>query len=195
MTQGHVKEFKAWWSKLRRRKFAKTWKGGFYNLEVTNEQNGWHLHLHALVDARWIDGSELSRQWCDITGGAGYIVKVQDCRKKDYLHEVTKYAVKGSELARWTPDQIRTFIEAFDGIRAFGVFGSLYGKRTEFREWLDSIRGHKPLCTCGSCNIRYLSEAEALLDDFQPTQATAARPPPPPEHPELTLGVSRNFVL
>lgn len=175
----HVDEFKGFWSKLRRRKFARGWRGGFYSLEVTNEGRGWHLHLHALIDARWIDAAELARQWSDCCRGFGNIVKVKDAREQNYLAEVTKYAVKGSQLAEWTPADIVQFITAFAGKRTFGVFGTLYGKRTEFAEWLAQIRDQKPLCPCGSCNVAYFSEHDWLLrqlkDDGQPL---LSRPPP-----------------
>ena len=194
MNRGHIDELKKWFTRLRHRKFCRNWRGGFYSVEVTNEGRGWHLHLHVLVDARWIDAAELARQWAVVTRGFGKIVKVKDCRRNDYLAEVTKYTVKGSELARWTPSQISEFIRAFNGVRTFGVFGSLYGKRTEFAEWLKSIRDHKPKCECGCDKLRFFSEAQWLEHDFLPTVDSPDRPAPPPTHPEFVefqnLGLS-----
>jgi len=162
------------------------WRGGFYSLEVTNERRGFHVHLHALIDSRSIHPVILSHFWGLASRGAGYIVKVKDVRDKGYLAEVTKYTVKGSQLAAWSPNQIRSFIEALDGVRTFGVFGSLYGKRTEFAEWLDSLREAKPLCDCGSCDLSYFTEAEWLAFDLKPNQVTKPRPPPPSHStPEL----------
>jgi hypothetical protein len=179
LTKGHVQEFKRWFSRLRRRAFARNWQGGFYSLEVTNEGAGWHLHLHALIDAKWIDAAQLSREWCAVTGGAGYIVKVKDARREDYLAELVKYAVKGSDLAKWSGNDIVTFITAFLGVRSFGVFGSLYAARTRYAEFIATIRDAKPLCDCGSCNIRYYSEAEWLERDFKPTIPQPPKPPKP----------------
>ena len=193
LTRGHVAELKKWFTRLRHRKFCRNWRGGFYSLEVTNEGRGWHLHLHALVDARWIDAGELARQWAAVTNGLGKIVKVKDCRKADYLAEVTKYAVKGSELAAWTSSQIADFIRAFDGCRSFGVFGSLYGKRTEFSEWLKSIRDHKPKCDCGCQTMRFYSEAEWLERDFKPGVDSPDRPAPPMDPPEFAFASSSAF--
>ena len=155
------------------------WTGGFWSLEVTNEKRGFHLHYHLLIDARSIHPVILSHFWKLATRGAGHIVKVKDVRDKSYLQEVSKYAVKGSDLAKWTPDQIRTYIEAIQGHRTFGVFGSLYGKRSEFAEWLDQLRAARPLCECGGCNLRYYTEADWIALDLQPYGAVATRPPPP----------------
>lgn len=179
LTRAHVKEAKKWLAALRRRKFCRPWRGGFYSIEVTNEGRGWHLHFHLLVDCRWIDAGQLAVEWNKTTAGGGHIVKVKDARGHDYLREVTKYTVKGSQLAAWTPDQVRTFVEVFDGVRTFGVFGTLYGARTEFAEWLKEIRDKKPRCECGSCDVSYYNEVEFLELDLQPTIPTKPKPPPP----------------
>jgi len=178
LNSGHVQQLRKWFTNLRRSKFARNWIGGFYSIEVTNEGNGWHLHLHILVDARWIDSIELSSQWAKQTNGFGRIVKVQDARKKDYLAEVTKYCVKGVQLAAWDARTISTFIDAFKGLRTFGVFGSLYGARTKFYEFWKSVSGQKPACSCGCCDARYFSEAEFLERDLIPARQSEPIPPP-----------------
>jgi hypothetical protein len=190
LTSAHVREFVSWFNKLRRRKFARNWLGGFRSLEVTNEGNGWHLHLHALVNAQWIDSFKLSEEWQSVTNGLGRIVKVKDARQKNYLAEVTKYAVKGVELSCWSPDKIKTFIRAFEGVRTFAVFGSLYGLRTKFAEWFKFIRDQKPLCKCGCSDARYFSESEFLELDLVP-RCDNACPIPPPQQPHPEFG----FVL
>lgn len=178
LTKAHVQEFRSWFSKLRRTKFAKFWVGGFYSIEVTNEGQGWHLHLHALINAHWIDSFGLSAAWAKATNGFGRIVKVKDARGTNYLAEVTKYCVKGVQLAAWQPDQIATFIDAFRGVRTFGVFGSLYGMRTKFREWWKQVRGTKPKCKCGCCEARYFSEADWWVIENRESPQTVSIPPP-----------------
>lgn len=185
LTRGHVQEFRRWWTNLRRSKFARNWNGGFYSIEVTNEGAGWHLHLHALIDAHWIDSFGLSAAWAKATNNFGRIVKVRDARQVDYLHEVTKYLVKGAQLAAWSPAQIGDFVNAFDGVRTFGVFGNLYGKRTEFAEWFKAIRDEKPQCKCGCSAAHYYTESEFLALDLQPT--IQAREIPPPRHDTQTM--------
>jgi hypothetical protein len=178
LTPFHIQEFRRWFTNLRRSKFARNWTGGFYSLEVTNEGRGWHLHLHALIDAKWIDSFGLSEAWMKASRGMGRIVKVKDARQTNYLAEVTKYVVKGVQLAAWEKEKIVTFVTAFNGIRTFGVFGSLYGARTKFAEWWKQIREKKPQCECGCCSARYFSEAEWLEHDFVATSNVEAIPPP-----------------
>lgn len=191
LTPEVVDWFRDCWSKLRRSKFASNWRGGFYRFEITNEGKGWHLHLHALVDALWIDQFRLKEQWRKNTDGAGYIVKVKDARGTDYLHEVTKYVVKGHQLAAWKPQQILEFVTAFTGKRTFGVFGSLYGKRTEFAEWIADLKSAKPACECGSDAHVFYDETEWEIHklDLRPT----IRPKPAPIAEVRELPLPREF--
>jgi len=182
LSAGHLRQFKKFWAQLRRRKFARNWKGGFYRIELTNEGRGWHLHLHALVDAKWIDQTELTNQWRSITNGLGYIVKVKDVRAGSYLREVTKYVVKGNELAKWSPTDIATFVRAFDGARTFGVFGSLYGMRTKFSAYVASLRKQKAQCACGANCMAYWTEAEWLARPVPVIVQQRSQPPPPQQH-------------
>ncbi len=189
LTRGHVDQLHGWFNKIRRRKFARNWVGGFFSIECTNEGAGWHLHIHALVDAKWIDAPELARQWESVTNGMGRIVKVMDCRRVDYLAEVTKYAVKGSQLAKWSTPDVAAFVRAFDGKRTFGVFGSLYGVRTEFAEFIATLKAAKAPCSCGSCNVSYFSEAEWLERELKSPPASSPRPPPALAEAELPIHI------
>lgn len=186
LTKKHVQKFKQNFSRLRRRKFAANWRGGFYRMEVTNEKKGWHLHLHALVDCGWIDQRKLAEAWASIVKQELAIVHVRDVHSRDYLAEVTKYTVKGSQLSGWDAEQIAEFIDAFDGVRSFGVFGSLYGKRTEWRDWLDKLQTKGHTCECGCGTFRILSPAELAWDNLQrESRLRDSRALPPPSEPDL----------
>ena len=183
ITKPHVLAFKAAFSRLRRRAFAKNWEGGFYSLEVTNEGRGWHLHLHALVNARFIDAGKLAAEWANCIGQDIAIVKVIDAREKSYLQEVTKYAVKGTELAKWPGTDIAALFDAFDGVRTFGVFGSLFAKRTEFADWLKELHAKLPKCECGCEKFVVLTENEYDFACAAWEIAQKTRPPPVPRTP------------
>jgi hypothetical protein len=186
----HVTELRRWFTNLRNRKRYRNWSGGFYTIECTNEGRGWHLHLHILVDVKWIDSGQLALDWDNVTNHNGRIVKVKDCRREDYLQEVTKYAVKGSDLAKWNSSDVAAYIRAFDGKRTFGVFGSLYSARTEFAEFIATMKAAKPRCECGCCRARYFSESEWEFQCVVATPQARAMPPPHPETPALQLDIA-----
>jgi hypothetical protein len=185
ISKPYVKFLKAQLSKLRRSKVFSSVKGGFCSMEVTNEGKGWHVHFHLLIDTPWLCMPDVSEAWAKLVGQDFAICKIKDCRGADYLKEVTKYAVKGSELAKWSGEEVAAFIEAFSGVRFFGVFGSLYAKRTEWREWIEAIRDIKPVCKCGCDTWRLLSPEELLWE--QETKGNSGNiPPPEPQQVNLS---------
>ena len=189
LTAEHITELRGWFTKLRHRKFARGWKGGFYSIQITKSATGWHPHIHALVEAKWIDHAALNENWSSVTKGAGQVTCVRDCRDKGYLRRITSYVARGSELAAWQPSEIKDCIKAFQGHRTFGVFGSLYGMRSEFAEWIAELKQKRPRCECGSCNVRYQRESDVIMADLIPDRATKPRPPPMTEHQkEMVLG-------
>ena len=183
LTRKDVVRIRTDFARLRRRKFCKNWNGGFYSIEVTNEGKGWHLHLHALVDSVWIDQLELAKQWQSVTKGRGRIVWAKRARSGSFVVETAKYIVKGNMLAAWSPDELKQFVESFGNLRIFGVFGSLYGKRTKFAEWIAELKSVRPRCSCGSCLVKYYSELDWLIhEEIGSGPAPARPPPPPPDH-------------
>jgi hypothetical protein len=180
-----VQAFKAAFSRLRRMAFARNWRGGYYSLEVTNKGNGWHLHIHAMVDAGWVDQAGLSDAWSKATMGLGKIVHVSDCRDKDKLRETTKYAVKGNDLAKWSGEESSVYIDAMAGVRTFGVFGSCFGQRAEYRAWLDSLDLAAITCQCGCNSWRRLSleEFHGLIPGQAPATGGLGAAPPQMEFP------------
>lgn len=161
LTKARIQHLKRSFTRLRRRRFARNWAGGFFCIEITNEGRGWHVHLHALVDARFIAADVLAKEWAEVIGQDFAIVKVCDARTKSYLHEVCKYAVKGNDMAGWTGEDIATLFDACEGVKMFQTFGSLYKLRADFREFLDAMQGKEDVCDCGACNWKFESESEA----------------------------------
>ena len=196
LTKEYVHWFKSCFARLRRTKFttkrtirtsriedneplpqpliSHPWVGGFYSLEVTNEGRGWHLHLHALVSCPFIDSAVLSQTWDNITNGQGYIVKVKEVASGSYLQELLKYTVKGSDLAGWSPSDVLSFVHAFEGIKTFGVFGTLRGARAAWRLFLDQLQEEKPACECGCSEVEILTDRE-----YEWRQTTEGGPPQP----------------
>ncbi len=146
------------------------------------------MHIHALIEARYIDELELSQQWASVTGNMGRIVKVRDARGPTMVNQVTKYLVKGNTLAAWAPDVIMRFILAFEGTRCFGVFGNLHGLRTEFADWFKQVRDSNKGCACGCQTIRFYSETQWLYREIGPEDQHEAPRPPPSDHQLQLLG-------
>lgn len=97
--------------------------GGIYVVEITRhpKREHWHVHIHALIDAKFLDQRWLSEQWHSITGDS-YIV---DIRRADQgaPKYISKYVQKHSEqaLEEW---EMWPFYEELRGKRLIGAFGN-----------------------------------------------------------------------
>lgn len=144
-----IKFIKKRWSAFRRRKLIKERiKGGVATFEITNTGRGWHPHIHAIADCRWLSldvpeplrtdspevvaekcslaKAELSALWADQIKQPFAIVdarRVYDGRK--IVTEVIKYAVKGSDLLN-SPDPIAPLLRAIKGTRMLAGWGSMF---------------------------------------------------------------------
>lgn len=149
-----VRHVRRSFGKLRRLRW---WKrcvtGGIASIEVTNKGRGWHPHVHALIDSKWLSvtvpqprprspkavwtaagkrsAAEVGEQW-ELCCGRNASVKVRrvfgmDQRNsKPITMEVLKYSVKGSDLVD-CPDAIAPLIRMMDGCRLVTSWGTMYG--------------------------------------------------------------------
>ena len=144
-----VRDLRRSFGKLRQRKlWKKRVKAGAAAIEITNTGRGWHPHIHALLDCRWLAidtpeptarmspeaqavrfrqaAEELTEVWqkCVKTRTASQVkVKRADMHA---AREVMKYAVKGSDLID-APDEIAPILRMMDGTRLVTTFGDCYG--------------------------------------------------------------------
>jgi len=154
-------------TKIRRLKCWKAVKGGCVSIEITNEGEGWHLHSHWLLDVRWLDMPEISREWGRLCGQEFAIVKIMDCRDSEYLQEVTKYVCEGSEMAKWPPEQIHEFVAAIRGRRFFFPFGSLFKLGREIRAEIKEARPAAQPCACGCKDFIFETEEQAAINEIR----------------------------
>lgn len=167
LTCGRLRENTRALAAMRRTRAMSAVKGGCVSVEITNEGNGWHLHSHWLIDCRWLDMEKVSRAWAKQVGQQFAICKIMDVRERDYLREVTKYVVEGSELAKWPADQIHEFVRAVKGRRFFFPFGSLFHQSKEIRKELRAEQAEPAACECGCTDFIYEDEVAALVNQLR----------------------------
>lgn len=119
---------------LRRREF---WKsavdGGAAFLEVKIGRDGlWHVHLHAIVEGRYLDQRQLSREWHAVTGDSS-IVDVRSIT--DYetrASYVTKYVTKPADSTVYhVPEKLDELVCSMRGRRLCTTFGTWRGTELE----------------------------------------------------------------
>jgi len=168
-TADSVREVRRAFTKLRRHRW---WKravaGGVAQVEMTNRGKGWHPHIHALLDCRWLSvtvpaprpgqdvakvgkraATEVAEAWSDCLQRRGS-VKVRRVWIRDggdiepAMREVLKYSLKPDQLMEMDDEHIIDAIDAIDRTRLLVTWGSLY-RRPEL------VRTKRPLaCECGA---------------------------------------------
>lgn len=137
------------WSKFRRRKLISTKvKGGVATYEITNKGNGWHPHIHAIADCRWLslhvpeplrtDSAELVRAKCKMAQEElsalwaeqiNQDIAIVDVRRvtnpEKIAREVLKYAMKGSDLIE-APGRIAELLRSIKNTRMLAGWGSMH---------------------------------------------------------------------
>lgn len=165
LTRRKIRDFGRAFGKLRRNKVWKEVKGGCVSTEITNEGRGWHLHAHVMLDGRWIDMQKLAIIWGGLVGQNFGICKIKDIRGADYLGEITKYVVKGSELVSWEPEEISQFVHAIKGVRFFAAFGTLFKLQRQIKAEIWANRPDPIVCKCGCNDFRWTDETSEALHD------------------------------
>jgi hypothetical protein len=166
LTNRKIKRMIACLSKMRKRKCMRNVRGGCVSIEITNEGNGWHLHSHWLVDADWLPMADVSVAWGKLVNQEFAIVKVKDVRGKDYLKEICKYVVEGSELAKWEPEHINQFVRAVYRNRFFFSFGSLFKIAPQLRAELEMLKPETKPCECGCDDFWFESLDGAVVREI-----------------------------
>jgi hypothetical protein len=167
LTRKKLKEHTQLLAALRRRKLFSNVKGGCVSTEITNEERGWHLHSHWLLDVRYIPADRISKVWGEMVGQEFAIVKIMDVREADYVREVSKYVCDGSEIAGWAGEHILEFVTAVRGRRFFASFGTLRKMAPQIRAELEASRPERPACECGCNTFRFESETQAVVNEVK----------------------------
>jgi hypothetical protein len=111
---------------FRRLRAHAVWKqqcfGGFWVLEITRNQKtgGFHVHIHAVIDSKYIEQAWLSRTWQRLTGDS-MIVDIRTFQPKRARY-LSKYVSKGSSFSE-DSNVLWDYYEAFHRQRDTNTFG------------------------------------------------------------------------
>jgi hypothetical protein len=141
-------------------------KGGIASIEVTNIGNGWHPHLHMVIDCEWLGPQRLrplkwetadekrecfrlaklalENTWAKALRHEIAVVHAKRCDREGIVREVVKYSVKGSDLVE-CKEPVGPLIDCLKKTRLVTTFGTAHGfKFTKKPRELAA-------CECGGC--------------------------------------------
>lgn len=178
------KEIRRAFTKLRRLRWWKAAvKGGVAAFELTDTGKGWHTHVHALLDCRWLSVREtppaahataeakrakakrslreVSQQWTLCTGRKATVHARRgrggSAQIGSIAQEVLKYAVKGSDLVAMK-GPVAPVIRSMAGSRLVVSWGNFYRH--------EAVKRPKPapaMCQCGCSDWMLERQVDALV--------------------------------
>lgn len=129
-----VKSIMASFRRLRQTQFWRNYvHGGAFVIEITGKVGAYHIHIHAIVHAKFIPHSQLMKHWEAVSGG--FIVWVKRIPVAAVVAYLCKYLSKCDDEH---PDD-RTMSDALKGVRLFQPFGSWHSCERK-------IPKHKGVC-------------------------------------------------
>lgn len=167
-----VRALKAAIRRLRGRSFWKQKvRGGVQSIELTNIGNGWHLHVHLVIDCDWLSilskpprasntaeekawkvlvaKSELQEAWRQcLRQELDPIIHVKRA-SGDIEMEVLKYTIEPDALEEFE-GEVGPVIRAMEGSRLMGAFGSCYRLQAQ----IDAVEG-KQQFTCPAGHVAW----------------------------------------
>lgn len=144
-----IKHLRKSFNKLRRARLFKPVRGGAYTIEVKQKANGWHIHMHCLLDAPFIPYQKLFTAWKKIIGANAPQIDIQAATSARARKYICKYTSKGADFDT-NVGYIVNWYEATKGERLFTTFGTWYNAKME-----DLDKEHvpfKPEAKCPHCD-------------------------------------------
>ena len=157
-------------SRLRRTKLFKNCKGGAYQIELKQKPNGWHIHIHAIIDAPFIPYQHIFSAWKTEIGHDCPQIQITAAGNDKMKEYVCKYVAKAGGFEHDLTG-IVAWYKATRGIRLFGTFGEWFNATIEEMEDEDTPARPGPVCPfCGAVNTTYPARAGPAIygyDDWQ----------------------------
>jgi len=99
--------------------------GGCYQIELKPKPDGWHIHLHAILDCPYLAYQLIFSAWRRILGVPWCSVDIRAANTPAEQAYVAKYASKAADY-EGTPSGVVDWWRATKGKRLFGTFGKWY---------------------------------------------------------------------
>lgn len=171
------------YSKLIRREFFKSIVGGLYAVEVTNNGNGWNVHIHAVIYSKYLD-NEVPL----IGGDSPLVVECNktfkrrcnvDIRLMNSHYGALAYVldyISFDKTKLQNEEQIAQYIFHSRKRKMIQTFGKFYARKNKNSEFMVE----KPTaCVCSKCGFEI---SLTLVRDYEVIEYLRSCKPPPIEY-------------
>lgn len=145
-----IKYLRGKWNLLRKHPLFATVIGGAYQIEVLPHPEGYHIHMHVLIDAPFIPYQKLFSAWAQIIEQNAPQIDIRAARTKPQRIYAAKHAAKSADFYA-DPATVVAWYEATKGQRLFATFGKWYNAKLEELPGQALLEPQEPACPfCGA---------------------------------------------
>jgi hypothetical protein len=125
-----IKLLRDQFNELRQSDLFKNVRGGAYQIEVKVKPDGFHIHIHAILDSPFLAYQKVFSTWRKITGIQCPQIDVRAADTDSAKVYVAKYTAKSAGYDSDSSD-IVAWYRATKGLRLWSTFGSFYNATLE----------------------------------------------------------------
>jgi hypothetical protein len=165
LREGILKLRKAW-NRIRRWKLFERMTGGAYHIEAKAKPDGWHVHMHILMDAPYLPYQQIFTAWCKVLKVNFVEIDIRTCKVEAQKSYLAKHTTKNVHM-EGLPENIVEWYEQTKGLRLFEVFGTFRARMLaqKLREKEERAQAVKcPYCGATS-GVFYARDGPRLFKD------------------------------
>jgi hypothetical protein len=143
--------------KLRHTKLFGKVRGGAYTVELKMKPDGWHIHLHALMDAPYLPYQKIFSAWKILVGVDAPQIDIRAATSQAARRYAAKYASKAADFSS-SAEVVVEWYMATKGSRLFNTFGAWFNADLEEAPETGELEIWKPTCPyCGEESTIYMA--------------------------------------
>lgn len=100
--------------------------GGLYKIEAKPKPDGWHVHIHAIIDGAYLPVQLIWTTWKKALRHSHAGAHIKKINGKLQARDFSKYAAKPEDVVTWTPAQLIEFVHAWRNVRMWQTFGKYF---------------------------------------------------------------------
>ena len=143
-----IKLLRSSFNKLRRHKLMKSVVGGAYCIEVNPRENFWHIHMHAILDCKYLPYQQIFSHWKALFQVRHIEVDIRQADSRQARSYIAKEVGKNMAISL-DPEFIVDWYNAIKGSRLWTSFGTFFN--VALNELDDEKKEEKFVPVCPEC--------------------------------------------
>jgi len=161
-----IKHLRHCFNLIRGRAFFRAVAGGAYQIELKQKPEGWHIHLHAILDAPFIPYQQIFTAWSQITHNPVPQVDIRAATSLAARTYAAKYAAKSAAFFDGETDPVAWY-QATKGQRLFTTFGKWFNFKLQDVPQTNSTEPFQAVCPrCGKAKTTFLARDGPYMYGF-----------------------------